>query len=129
MSESSGTQERPPKVSIVLPTYDHLAFLPAAVSSALAQTSMDFELILVNDGSTDGTRAWLDGLRHPNVRVIHQDNRGFVGAVNAGITESRGEYVSWMSADNLCARYFVEAFVAALDSDPSCTIAYSTFYT
>jgi hypothetical protein len=121
--------DRPPKVSVVLPTYNHLGYLPAAVASALDQTSMDFELIVVNDGSTDGTRAWLDGLRHPNVRVVHQENRGFVGAVNAGIAQARGEYLSWMSADNRCARYFVEAFIAALDSDPSSSIAYSTFYT
>jgi len=103
-----------PKVSIVLPTYNHLRFLPRAVACALDQTSMDFELIIVNDGSTDDTRAWLDNLQHPNVRIFHQQNRGFVAAVNFGIQQSLGEYLSWMSADNRCARYFVEAFVAAL---------------
>lgn len=118
-----------PKVSIVLPTYNHLTFLPRAVACALDQTLMDFELIIVNDGSTDDTRAWLDRLQHPNVRVFHQQNRGFVEAVNFGIQESRGEYVSWMSADNRCARYFVEAFVAALDADSSNSLAYSPFFT
>ncbi|HEV8517338.1 MAG TPA: glycosyltransferase family 2 protein [Burkholderiales bacterium] len=117
-----------PKVSIVLPTYNHLRFLPRAVACALDQTLMDFELIIVNDGSTDDTRAWLDNLQHPNVRIFHQQNRGFVAAVNFGIQQSRGEYLSWMSADNRCARYFVEAFVAALDSDASNALAYSPFF-
>lgn len=118
-----------PRVSLVLPAFNHLAFLPKAVATALNQTLMDFELIIVNDGSTDGTRQWLADLRHPRVRIIHQDNRGPAAAINTGIRAARGEYLSWISADNYCAPYFVEAFVAALDAQPSSAMAYSPFYT
>lgn len=118
-----------PKVSLVLPTYNHLAFLPKAVATALDQTVDGFELIIVNDGSTDDTRAWLDALKDPRVRVIHQANAGPAEAINTGIRAARGEYLSWISADNRCTRYFVEAFVAALDAAPGCALAYSPFYT
>ncbi len=117
-----------PKVSLILPAYNHLGYLPLAVETALRQTVDNFELIIVNDGSTDGTREWLDALRDLRVRVIHQDNRGPAEAINAGIRASRGEYLTWISADNWCAPYFVEALAAALDADPSCVMAYSPFY-
>ncbi len=117
-----------PKASLILPAYNHLRYLPLAVETALKQTVDNFELIIVNDGSTDGTREWLDALRDPRVRVIHQDNRGPAEAINAGIRASRGQYLTWISADNWCAPYFVEALAAALDADPSCVMAYSPFY-
>lgn len=117
-----------PEVSLVLPTFNHLRYLPRAVDTALAQTFDNFELIIVNDGSTDGTQCWLDALRDPRIRVIHQDNRGPADAINSGVRVARGEYLSWISADNYCAPYYVEAFVAALDADQSSVIAYSPFY-
>lgn len=119
---------RAPRASLILPAYNHLRYLPLAVETALKQTMDDFELVIVNDGSTDGTREWLDALSDPRVRVLHQDNRGPAEAINAGIRASRGEYLTWISADNYCAPYFVEALVAALDADPSSVIAYSPFY-
>lgn len=120
--------EKAPKVSLVLPAYNHLRYLPRAVSTALEQTVDDFELIVVNDGSTDGTREWLDAQQHPRLRVIHQENRGPAEAINAGVRAARGEYLGWISADNHCAPYYVEAFTAALDADPDCVMAYSPFY-
>lgn len=117
-----------PSASIVIPTYNHLHFLPKAVDTALDQTFEDFEVIVVNDGSTDGTKQWLDAYQHPKLRVIHQENQGPAGAINTGIEAAAGKYVSWMSADNYCANYFVEAFVAALDSNPDNSFAYSPYY-
>jgi hypothetical protein len=120
---------RAPRASLIMPTFNHLRYLPLAVDTALRQTLDEFELIIVNDGSTDGTRDWLDALRDTRIRVIHQDNRGPAEAINAGVRASKAEYLSWISADNFCAPYFVEAFVAALDADPSNILAYSPFYT
>ncbi len=119
----------PPRAALILPAYNHLRYLPLAVATALKQTFDDFELIIVNDGSTDGTREWLDALRDPRVRVIHQENGGPAAAINAGLSATNAEYVGWISADNYCAPYYVEAFVAALDADPSNVLAYSPFYT
>lgn len=117
-----------PRVSIVIPSYNHLHYLPKAVDTALDQTFDDMEVIVVNDGSTDGTKQWLDNYRHPKLRVIHQDNKGPAEAINTGIHAATGEYITWMSADNYCASYFVEAFAAALDSGPGNAFAYSPYY-
>lgn len=117
-----------PRVSIVIPSYNHLHYLPRAVNTALDQTFDDIEVIVVNDGSTDGTQQWLDAFRHPKLRVIHQENGGPAEAINTGMRAAAGEYVTWMSADNYCANYFVEAFAAALDSDPANAFAYSPYY-
>lgn len=117
-----------PRVSIVIPTYNHLHYLPQALETALAQTYDSLEVIAVNDGSTDGTGQWLDEYRHPKLRVIHQENKGPAEAINTGMRAAYGEYVTWMSADNYCANYFVEAFVAALDSNPEKAFAFSPYY-
>ncbi|MFZ5930447.1 MAG: glycosyltransferase family 2 protein [Pseudomonadota bacterium] len=117
-----------PRVSIVIPSYNHLHYLPKALDTALDQTFEDIEVIVVNDGSTDGTKQWLDAYQHPKLRVIHQENKGPAGAINTGMQAALGEYVTWMSADNYCANYFVEAFVAALDSNPDNFFAYSPYY-
>jgi glycosyltransferase involved in cell wall biosynthesis len=117
-----------PRVSIVIPTYNHLHYLPKALETALDQTYEDIEVIAVNDGSTDGTRQWLDEYRHPKLRVIHQENKGPAEAINTGMRAAQGEFVTWMSADNYCADYFVEAFAAALDSNPEKAFAFSPYY-
>jgi len=118
---------RVPGVSVVLPTYNHLKFLPPAVESVLAQTYDDFELIIVNDGSTDGTREYLDSLKDPRVRVIHQENKRLPEALNTGFRTARGELLTWVSSDNYCAPIFLEAFVAALDAHPDAGFAYSSY--
>lgn len=118
-----------PRISVVLPTYNHLRWLPAAIGDIRAQTRQDWELIVVNDGSTDGTREWLDAQpSDARLRVIHQDNAGPDEAINAGVRVARGEYLTWVSADNRSAPYFLDALTAALDMEPDCAIAYSPYY-
>ena len=116
-----------PRVSVVLPVYNHLRFLPAAIASVLAQTYGDFELVIVNDGSTDGTREYLDGITDPRIVVVHQENRRLPGALNTGFAHARGELLTWISADNACAPLFLAALVGALDRHPDAGFAYSAF--
>jgi len=116
-----------PRVSVVLPTYNHLRFLPKAVESVLAQTFPDFELVIVNDGSTDGTQEYLETLKDPRIHIIGQENKHLPEALNAGFRTARGELLTWISADNYCAPAFLEAFVAALDANPDAGLAYSDF--
>ncbi|MEQ8189709.1 MAG: glycosyltransferase [Candidatus Eremiobacterota bacterium] len=115
------------KVSVILPTYNHLQFLPKAVKSILEQTFSNFELIIVNDGSTDGTYEYLNTLHEPRIRVIHQENKHLPEALNTGIRISHGEFLTWTSADNYCAPVFLEALVAALEAYPDAGFAYSAF--
>lgn len=122
----SGTQKLP-LVSVVLPTYNHLKFLPQAVQSVLAQTFHNFELIIVNDGSTDGTKEYLDTLNNPRIRVIHQENKRLPGALNTGFQAAQGELLTWVSSDNYCSPVFLEALVGALQAFPEAGFAYSMF--
>lgn len=116
-----------PLVSVVLPTYNHLKFLPAAIDSLIGQSFGNFELIIVNDGSTDGTREYLDQLKDPRIRVIHQENQRLPGALNAGFKAARGQLLTWVSADNFAAPIFLEALVAALEAHPEAGWAVSAF--
>lgn len=116
-----------PRVSVVLPTYNHLEFLPKVVDSILSQTFTDFELIIVNDGSTDKTKKYLDSLNDPRIRVIHQNNKRLPGALNAGFRQAQGQLLTWISSDNYCSPVFLETFVSALDENPDAGLAYSAF--
>lgn len=116
-----------PKVSVILPTYNHLRFLPPAIDSVLGQDFQDFELVIVNDGSTDGTKEYLDGLDDPRIRVVHQENRRLPEALNAGFQVAQGEMLTWISADNHCAPGFLGHLAGALEAYPEAGFAYSAF--
>ncbi|MDO8684415.1 MAG: glycosyltransferase, partial [Armatimonadota bacterium] len=116
-----------PRVSVVLPVFNGMPYLPQAVESLIGQTFEDFELIIVNDGSTDGSREYLDSLDDQRVRIIHQENQRLPAALNAGFAVAKGELLTWISADNYCAPEFLETFIAALDAHPEAAFAYSAF--
>lgn len=109
----------PVKVSIVLPTYNHLKYLPSAIQSILNQTFEDFELIIINDGSTDLTEAFLSNIENSNIHVINQNNQGISNALNNGFALAQGEYWTWTSADNIVGPTWLEELVKALDTSPS----------
>ena len=93
-----------PKVSVIIPTYNCMRYVPEAVESVLNQTYRDYEIIIVDDGSIDQTRAALAKHieAHPQkVRYIFQQNAGEGGARNRGIKEARGEYVAFLDADDI----------------------------
>ncbi len=119
--------EQFPKISIVLPTYNQADMLRGAIISILSQTCHEFELIIVDDGSTDTTPQLLQSIRDPRVRVIKQENKRLPSALNAGIQAARGKYLTWTSSDNYCAPYYLEALVGALESYPQAGMAYSAF--
>ena len=116
------------RVSIVLPTYNHAAFLPQSVAALLSQTYSDFELIVVNDGSTDATASYLDTLTDSRVKVVTQENRGLPTALNRGFSEAVGEFHTWTSADNVTGPVWLEQLVAGLSQAPqSNEFVYSGF--
>jgi glycosyltransferase involved in cell wall biosynthesis len=117
-----------PKITVVIPTYNHLTYLPKMVDDICAQTRRDWEMVIVNDGSVDGTKEWLDGLTDPRIRVVHTENRGVFPAVNTGVAAARGEFLTVVSSDNRCPPYFLEALAAALESDDDFMMAYSPYY-
>lgn len=116
------------KVSVVLPTYNHAAFLPQAVEAILKQSFTDFELIIVNDGSTDDSASYLATLTDPRVTVIERANGGLPSALNCGFAASGGEYRTWTSADNVTGPSWLERLVSKLDqAGPNVGFACSGF--
>lgn len=119
------TRQEYPKVSVVLPTYNRAKLLEAAVSSVLDQNYPNLELIVVNDGSTDGTRELLDGKDNPRLRVVHQENQGLPRALNRGFKEATGEYWTWTSDDNRYRQGAIAAMVRELELEPDAGLVYT----
>lgn len=90
-----------PLISCVLPVYNGDAFLADAINSILRQTHENFELIIINDGSTDKTGAIIASFRDPRIRVECQRNAGIVSALNRGLSLARGDFIARMDADDI----------------------------
>jgi glycosyltransferase involved in cell wall biosynthesis len=97
-------------VSVIIPAYNSAKFVGGAIESVLAQTTDDFEIIVVDDGSKDATpRAIEPFLADSRIRYFRQENRGLPGARNAGAKVSRGEYLAFLDADDFLAPNALEA--------------------
>ncbi len=90
-----------PIVSVVIPTSNRAAFLREAIASVLVQTFSDFELIVVDDGSTDDTPTLFDTVHDGRVRFLRQDNSGVASARNRGAALARGTYLAFLDSDDL----------------------------
>lgn len=107
-----------PQLSVILCVYNNAPYLPAAIESICGQTFGDFEFLIVNDGSTDGSGEIIDrfAAADPRIRPIHQENRGFVASLNRAIGEARAPLIARMDGDDICApeRFAVQcAFLKA----------------
>ena len=109
-------------ISIITPAYNAASHLEAALNSVLAQTWSDWEWVIVNDGSTDGTAAFLDALDEPRIRVVHQANGGVSAARNVGLDLARGDYVTFLDADDVLPPDALEQRAAFLDA-PGATLS------
>jgi glycosyltransferase involved in cell wall biosynthesis len=111
--------------SVVIAAHNAARTLPSTVRSVLAQTSPDFEIIVVDDGSTDGTNEALHGVRDDRITYIRQANLGPAAARNAGIERASGVYVCLLDSDDLWLPDYLETMGAALASDKSAGLAYT----
>jgi glycosyltransferase involved in cell wall biosynthesis len=125
---TAGAGDGPPRFSVIVPAYNAAATIAAAVGSALAQTTPDLEVIVVDDGSTDATVSVAEQIGDPRIRIVRQANRGLPGARNAGIAVARGGYVSLLDADDLLLPTYLERCDAALASAPDAGLAYTDAY-
>jgi glycosyltransferase involved in cell wall biosynthesis len=91
------------QLTVIMPVYNALPYLPMAVNSILGQSLQDFELVMVDDGSSDGSGNFLDSIHDARVRIHHQRNRGPGAAFNAGLAQCASEFVARMDADDLSA--------------------------
>src|SRR5580698_6504694 len=112
------SQDHAPTVSVVLSVKNGGSDLPPALDTILKQSFADFELIAINNGSTDGTRAFLDRVADPRVRAFHQEDMGLAAALNRGISLTRGRYIARQDHDDLADPSRIAKQVDFLDTHP-----------
>lgn len=117
-----------PRVTVLMPVHNVEKHLAAALDSILAQTFTDFELLVIDDCSTDGTAALLDRYTDPRiVRTRNERNLGLVETLNRGIDRARGAYIARMDGDDVCLPDRLAAQVAYLDAHPDTVLVGTKF--
>ena len=112
-----------PRVSVLIPCYNAGRFLGAALNSVLAQTYQDFEIIVVDDGSTDQTAEV--AAAYPCVRYIYSEHKGIPCARNLAVSHAKGEYIAFLDADDMWDTTKLEKQISYLDSHADCRIVYT----
>lgn len=121
----SGVPDRP-LVSVIIPTYNRAALLRDAVRSVLAQTFSDFELIVIDDGSTDGTDRMMGGFDDSRLHYLKQENQGRSAARNRALSLARGRYIAFLDSDDLYLKDKLEKQVAFMDDHPDIDMIYTS---
>jgi len=107
-----------PTVSVILPAYNQAQYLSDAVSSVLDGTYPDFEIAIIDDGSTDDTPIIAKRFTDPRVRYIYQENRGLAGARNTGIRNTTGKYIAYLDSDDLFTAEKLEILTKKFEAEP-----------
>ena len=117
----------PPRFSVIVPAHDEEELVGSALTSILRQTAGDWEAVVVDDGSTDGTARAAEAFagQDRRISVISTPNRGLSAARNTGIEASRGRYVAFLDSDDLLMPAYLERMGGALDSAPDAGFAYT----
>ncbi|MGD1019103.1 MAG: glycosyltransferase [Verrucomicrobiia bacterium] len=115
---------RDPFVSICVPTYNRAQFIEETLESALAQTYPNFEVVVVDDGSTDNTVAVMARIRDPRVRFIVKEHSGGPATRNRCIAEARGEFLLWLDSDDALLPNTLEVYAAAMRQHPDVDVFY-----
>jgi glycosyltransferase involved in cell wall biosynthesis len=110
--------------SVVVPAFNAERYLEDTIHSVVEQSHPSWELLVVDDGSTDRTLEVAKAIQHPRVRVFTQANRGAAAARNRGLRESEGQYVVFLDADDRLRPTALARFVEALQNTPRCVVAY-----
>lgn len=115
-------------VSVVIPLYNKAEYIARALDSVFAQTYQDYEVIVVNDGSTDNGPGIVKQYTDPRLRLVHQANAGPGAARNGGIKESNAPYIAFLDADDEWLPQFLEKSLSKLGTNPDCDIVASTYF-
>jgi GT2 family glycosyltransferase len=114
-----------PLVSVVIPVFNGAATIARTLDSVLRQTLEDFELLVIDDGSTDDTARIVSAVTDPRVRLLSFENRGLAASRNRGVRHGRGEFVAFIDADDLWAPDKLARQVEAMRRDPAVAVVYS----
>jgi glycosyltransferase involved in cell wall biosynthesis len=113
------------KVSVIVPVYNVEVYIAQTIRAVLEQTYPHFELILVNDGSPDGSWEICKHFDDPRIKLVSQDNRGLAGARNTGIRHAQGDYLAFLDADDLWLPEKLAKHVAHLEAAPQVGVSFS----
>ncbi len=113
------------KVTVVIPTYNRKEYLLEAINSVLCQNYVNYEIVIVDDGSDDDTKGAVDSIISDKIIYIYQENRGRSAARNRGIIEAQGEYIAFLDSDDLFLPTKLYCQVEALDKNPNIGLVYS----
>ena len=114
-----------PKVTVITPVYNGERYIEGAITSLLAQSFQDWELVIIDDGSSDSTPQILEKLADPRIQIIRQENAGEANARNVGLNHATGEYISFLDADDLYLPNALEDLSSFLDLHPEFDVIYS----
>lgn len=121
--------QKSPKVTIYITNYNYGSYLEQAIGSVLSQTFTDFELIIIDDGSTDGSKKIINKFKkHKNVFIVFQKNKGLNATNNIALNLSRGKYIVRLDADDYFAPQAIELMVSELDRDQKCAMVFPDYY-
>lgn len=123
-SSINSLQLREPKFSVVIPAYNASAYITDCLNSVLAQSETDFEVIVVNDGSTDNTAQMVSTFTDARIQLIYRPNGGLAAARNTGIHAAKGEFVAFLDADDRWCEEKLAAHRQALEADPTASVSY-----
>lgn len=114
------------KVSVIIPVYNREAYIRESVDSVLAQTFTEFEVIVVDDGSTDAAAEIIQSYTDPRIRLIRQSHQGVSAARNTGLDAARGEYITFLDSDDLYYPDFLQSMLQIIQSTKT-DMAFSNF--
>ena len=114
-----------PEISVVIPLYNHEKYIQEAVYSVLEQTFSDFELIIINDGSNDGSEEAVKKIKDERIKYFYQENKGAHNTINRGIKLAKGEYISILNSDDVYYPTRFEEYLTILEADHSISALFS----
>ncbi|WP_071515816.1 glycosyltransferase [Geitlerinema sp. PCC 9228] len=114
-----------PTVSVVVPVYNGEQTIQETIESILHQTFSDFEILVINDGSNDSTLDILSKIQQPKLKVFSYPNAGLSASRNRGVRQAKGDYISFIDADDLWTEDKLEKQLKALQENPNASVAYS----
>ena len=112
-------------VSVIIPAFNVAPYVGRAIRSVLAQTVSDFEIVVVDDGSTDGTGKVVESIRDDRLKLIRKTNGGCASARNAGLSRSQGEYAAFLDGDDRWLPGFLERHLTLLERLPEVDLTFS----
>ncbi|KAF6573725.1 glycosyltransferase family 2 protein [Paenibacillus sp. FSL M8-0228] len=119
-----------PRASVILPVYNTVSFVWEAIHSILAQTYSDFELIIIDDGSTDGSAFVISQITDPRVvKIFHSTNQGLVATLNEGFNRATGEYIVRMDSDDISTPDRLDVQISFMDQNPLIDVCGAAFTT